>query len=197
MKRSLAVVAGLGIVAATFAYAYTSNNAPTAKAAVKSTPVQAAAGKVFLVESVTKRVGNKAVDFVWKDGGKNVSFSEFTQGKVVLLNIWATWCGPCKREIPDLVEISKEMAPKGVLVVGVSLDEVDNKLALVKGFVERANISYLNVIDNLQIAQEYGGVRSIPTTFIIDRQGNVVQKIIGMQTKEAFMAAINKAMQGQ
>jgi len=89
------------------------------------------------------------------------------------------------------------MAPKGVLVVGVSLDEVDNKLALVKGFVERANISYLNVIDNLQIAQEYGGVRSIPTTFIIDRQGNVVQKIIGMQTKEAFMAAINKAMQGQ
>lgn len=196
MKRSFAVVAGLGIVAATFAYAYTSNNAPTAKAAVKSTPVQAA-GKVFLVESVSKRVGNKAVDFVWKDGGRNVSFSEYTQGKVVLLNIWATWCGPCKREIPDLVEISKEMASKGVLVVGVSLDEVDNKLALVKGFVERASIPYLNVIDNLQIAQEYGGVRSIPTTFIIDRQGNVVQKIIGMQTKEAFMAAINKALQGQ
>ncbi|MBC8125265.1 MAG: TlpA family protein disulfide reductase [Candidatus Kapabacteria bacterium] len=150
--------------------------------------------KVFLVETVAKRVGTKAVDFTWKDGGKTVSFAEVTKGKVVLLNIWATWCGPCKRELPDLVALSSELASKGVVVFGISVDQKDDRLQLVKTFCERTGIPFTNVIDNLQIADAYGKIQSIPTTFIIDRQGNVVQRITGMQTKEAFLAALQKAM---
>lgn len=152
------------------------------------------APKVFLVEKVLPRVGTKAVDFTWKDGGKIVSFSEVTKGKVVLLNLWATWCGPCKRELPDIVALSSEMASQGVVVVGVSLDQKEDKLQMVKTFCEKTGIPYLNVIDNLLIADGYGGIQSIPTTFIIDRQGNVVQRITGMQSKETFVAALKKAL---
>jgi len=150
--------------------------------------------RVFMVESVTKRGANKAVEFTWKDGGKSISFLELTKGKVVLLNVWATWCGPCKRELPDIVAISNEMASKGVIVVGVSLDSKDDRLQLVKTFSEKMGIPYVNIIDNLQIMDAYGGVQSIPTTFIIDRAGNIVQRIIGMQSKEAFVAALQKAL---
>ncbi|MCX6140037.1 MAG: TlpA disulfide reductase family protein [Candidatus Kapabacteria bacterium] len=150
--------------------------------------------RVFLVEKVMPRVGTKAVDFTWKDGGKTVAFSEFTKGKVVLLNLWATWCGPCKRELPDIVALSGEMAAQGVVVVGVSLDQKEDKFQMVKTFCEKMGIPYLNVIDNLMIADGYGGVQSIPTTFIIDRQGNVVQRITGMQSKETFVDALKKAL---
>ncbi len=150
--------------------------------------------KVYMVEQVTARGTNKAVEFTWKDGQKTVSFSELTKGKVVLLNIWATWCGPCRRELPDLVALSQEMASKGVVIVGVSLDEKEPRLQNVKTFVEKMGIPYVNVIDNLKIADAYGGIQSIPTTFIIDRQGNIVQKIVGMQSKEGFRAAITKAL---
>lgn len=163
------------------------------------TSSEPAATNVFMVESVVKPTTGaggvtKAVEFTWKEGNRTVSFSEYTKGKVVLLNIWATWCGPCKREIPDLVAISNEMASKGVLVVGVSVDHKENKFALVKTLVEKMSIPYLNIVDNLMIADSYGGIQSIPTSFIIDRNGNVVQRIVGGQSKEAFMAAIQRAM---
>lgn len=161
----------------------------TSTSSTSTTPAQ-----VFLVDQVTPRGANKAVDFTWKDGAKTMSFSEATKGKVVLLNIWATWCGPCRRELPDLVALSQEMAPKGVVIMGVSLDEKEPRLQNVKSFVEKMGIPYINVIDNLKISDAYGGIQSIPTTFIIDRQGNIVQKIVGMQSKEAFRAAITKAL---
>lgn len=179
---ALALVAGtVGLVSLT--------SPGSGTAATLATPAQ-----VYLVDQVTPRGANKAVDFTWKDGAKAVSFSEVTKGKVVLLNIWATWCGPCRRELPDLVALSEEMASKGVVIVGVSLDEKEPRLQNVKTFVEKMGIPYLNVIDNLKIADAYGGIQSIPTTFIIDRQGNIVQKIIGMQSKENFRAAITKAL---
>lgn len=151
-------------------------------------------GQVAMVESVIKGTPGKAVNFVWKDGNRTVTFAEYTAGKVVLLNLWATWCPPCRREIPDLIEIAKEYEHKGVVVIGVSLDEGENNLALVKKFVERNKIPYLNVIDNMDhvIASSYGNISSIPTTFIIDKQGNVVKRIIGMQSKAAFVAALSK-----
>ena len=157
-------------------------------------PPQTTPAKVYLVETVAKRSGTKAVDFTWKENGKSVSFADVTKGKVVLLNFWATWCGPCKRELPDLIALSSEMANKGVVIFGVSLDQKDDKLQLVKTFSERTGIPYTNIIDNLQISDQYGGIQSIPTTFIIDRQGNVVQKIVGMQSKEAFKKKKKKAL---
>lgn len=151
---------------------------------------------VLAVESVTKRTAGKAPDFTFKDGTKSTSFAELTAGKVVVLNFWTTWCGPCRREIPDLVELHKEMASKGVMVIGVSLDQADNRIALVKAFAERSKIPYYNFVDNTEfkLAEAYGGIQSVPTTFIIDRKGNVVQRLVGAMSKSAFSDAVTKAM---
>ena len=152
-------------------------------------------GPIYMVESVKNQGAGKVLDFSWRDGQKTQSFAQATAGKVVLLNIWATWCGPCRREIPDLITLSNELAPKGVVIVCVSVDDNDDRLRTVKNFVEKSRITYMNVIDNANkdIARYYG-VQSIPMTLIIDRQGKIVEKIIGARSKDAFMAALARAM---
>jgi thiol-disulfide isomerase/thioredoxin len=153
-------------------------------------------GGVFGVESVTKTTSGRAVDFTWKDGSSTKSFSAVTKGKVVLLNIWATWCGPCKREIPDLIALSQEMAPRGVMFVGVSVDQHEKRLMMVKNYVEKVGVTYINIVDDNppKIAEAYGGIRAIPTTMIIDRNGNVVERLVGMRSKAEFKAAIERAL---
>lgn len=162
-------------------------------------PPPGESGGVYPVESVTKTAKGKAVDFTWKEGGSGTtnSFAAFTKGKVVLLNLWATWCGPCKREIPDLIELSKEMASQGVVIFGVSVDQHEKRLQMVSNYVEKAGVSYINIIDNSppKIAEAYGGIQAIPTTFIINRDGVIVQKLVGMKSKAEFKAAIERAMQ--
>ncbi len=151
---------------------------------------------VYAVNAVTSRTSGKAVDFTWTDaGGRENTFSTVTAGKVVLLNVWATWCPPCRREIPDLVKISDEMASKGVVVIGISIDDKEDAVTRVRTYAEKNNVTYLNLVDaQKEIAESYGSIQAIPTTFIIDRQGAVVQRIVGSQSKEAFVAAIQKAM---
>ena len=185
MKRTLFAIAALLVVG------YSVYEIAGAKPAPGTT-----GGPVYAVTSVATRTGAKAVDFSWNDNdGKQHSFSELAAGKVVLLNVWATWCPPCRREIPDLVTISKEMASSGVLVVGVSIDDKKDALTIVKTYSDKNGVSYLHVVDaSKKIAEAYGGIQAIPTTFIIDRQGNVAQKIVGSQSKEAFVAALQKAM---
>lgn len=165
-------------------------------ASSQSSNTSGSTGSVVVVESVTKRGANKAPDFTFKDGGRSSSFAELTAGKVVLLNFWTTWCGPCRREIPDLVELHKEMASKGVVVIGVSLDQADNRVSLVKTFAERSKIPYYNFVDNLEfkLAEAYGGIQSVPTTFIIDRKGNIVLRLVGAMSKASFAEAVGKAL---
>jgi thiol-disulfide isomerase/thioredoxin len=156
----------------------------------------ATSGGVFAVSSVKAAGSGKAIDFTWTDAdGRQRSFAEVSAGKTVLLNIWATWCPPCRREIPDLVTISKEMAAKGVVVIGVALDDKPDALNIVKTYTERNGIAYMNVLDaDKKIAEAYGGIQAVPTTFIIDRQGAIAQKIVGSMPKDAFVAALLKAM---
>lgn len=155
-----------------------------------------ASGGVFPVSGVKTAASGKAVDFTWTDAdGRQRSFSEVAAGKTVLLNIWATWCPPCRREIPDLVTISKDMAAKGVVVIGVALDDKPDALNIVKTYAERNGIAYMNVLDaDKKIAEAYGGIQAVPTTFIIDRQGSIAQRIVGSMPKDAFVAALQKAM---
>jgi len=169
----------------------------TATTIACAAPPPGETGGVFTVESVTKTAKGKAVDFTWKDGSATNSFAAYTKGKVVLLNVWATWCGPCKREIPDLIELSKEMANQGVVIFGVSVDQHEKKVQMVTNYVEKVGISYINVIDNSppKIAEAYGGIQAIPTTFIINRDGVIVQKLVGMKSKAEFKSALERAMQ--
>ncbi len=115
-----------------------------------------------------------------------ITLSQF-QGKVVVLNFWATWCPPCKAEIPDLIRIQKEFS-NDVVVIGVSVDRESPDY--VAGFSEELGINYPVVMADSKLINLYGGIRAIPTTFIIDQDGDIGQKIVGMRDFNGFLAVL-------
>jgi len=168
---------------------------PSEVKAEPSTP-SASTAKVFTIESVSKAEKGKAVNFTWKDGSKSVKYSDIAKGKVVFLNFWGTWCPPCRREIPDIVEIAKDLAKKDFVVIGIPLEKsADQAVTNVKNFAEKNGIQYINVIDlKRQLDEAYGGISGVPTTFIIDKKGNITETIVGMRDKATFMQYINKVL---
>jgi thiol-disulfide isomerase/thioredoxin len=123
--------------------------------------------------------------------GRNVSFSDF-RGKVVILDFWATWCVPCRVEIPHFVELQKQYGAKGLAVIGVSLDEQGPDV--VKRFVKQFEVNYSMVIGNEKMAENYGGIVALPTTFVIDRQGRIVSQHIGYDEKAVFEREIQSLL---
>lgn len=106
------------------------------------------------------------------------------KGKVVVVNFWATWCGPCKAEIPGFLDVYKQYKPKGLEIVGISLDQ--QGWSVVKPFVDRYSITYPVVVGDGSVAEAYGGIEAIPTTFIVDKQGNIVDRHVGYMDKKSF-----------
>lgn len=183
-----------GILSAVFFVAVTlliTNNTPQ-----NDLNAAAAQTKVFSIESVTAGSADKVADFTFKDGSKTVKFSEITKNKVVFLNFWGTWCPPCKKEIPDIVRISKELGGKDFIVIGISLergDDVAENIKKVSEFAAKNDIEYYNFIDNKrELAKVYGGIRAVPTTFIIDKNGKIGLAHEGMDSYDGFMTKINK-----
>ncbi len=115
--------------------------------------------------------------------GQPVSSRQFL-GQVVLLDFWATWCPPCRAEIPGFVELQSKYADKGLVVVGVSLDRTGP--ASVKEFMQRFSMNYPVVMGDEAITQAFGGIKGIPTTFIINRKGHIVTRHVGYADKETF-----------
>lgn len=136
--------------------------------------------------------GTRAHDWQLTDlDGKTVKSSDF-RGKVVILDFWATWCLPCRVEIPHFVELQKQYGDKGLVVIGVSLDEQEPKV--VKKFVKQFGMNYPVVVGNEKIAEAYGGIDGIPTAFVIDRQGRIVRGYIGYNDKAAFEKEIQSLL---
>ena len=153
-------------------------------------------GNVSKVNSVQKNEGAKVADFSWTDEtGKKVSFADFSKDNVVLINFWATWCGPCKRELPDLVALRDEYKNKNIKILGISVDRDGDVLNLVHTFAVQANLAYPIVIDNGDLEKAFGGIRGIPTSFFVNKKGEIVRKMIGLQTKETFQAELLAASQ--
>jgi peroxiredoxin len=125
-----------------------------------------------------------APEFALKDAsGKTVKLSDY-RGKVVLLNFWATWCGPCKIEIPWFMDFEQTYKDKNFAVLGISLDE--DGWDAVKPFIEQKKINYRVVIGTEQVALLYGEVDSLPTTFMIDREGRVAAVHVGLVNKSDY-----------
>jgi peroxiredoxin len=125
-----------------------------------------------------------APDFTLSDAkSAQVKLSDY-KGKVVLVNFWATWCGPCKVEVPWFVEFEKKYQDRGFAVLGVSMD--DGGLQVVRTFMEEHKVNYHVAIGTDQVARLYGGVDSLPTTFIIDRDGRIASAHIGLASKSNY-----------
>ena len=133
-------------------------------------------------------VGKPAPEFTLPDlEGNQIELSSM-KGKVLILDFWATWCPPCKEEVPHLVSLQSKYRDQGLQIVGLSLDK--EGASKVKPFADEHDVNYTMLIANDETAKSYGGVSMIPTTFLVDRNGVVVKRFIGYTTPEAFEEAI-------
>jgi peroxiredoxin len=124
--------------------------------------------------------------------GTVVSFDQF-KGKVVVLDFWATWCAPCRSEIPGYVALQEKYARAGLVMVGVSLDREGPEV--VKKFMTDQKINYQIVLGDEKIVEAFGGVEAIPTTFIIDRQGTIRYRKVGALPAGEFEAVVTPFLQ--
>lgn len=133
-----------------------------------------------------------APDFTLKDAnGAQVKLSDY-RGKVVLLNFWATWCGPCKIEIPWFMEFEQQYRDKGFAVLGVSMD--DDGWNAVKPYISEHKLNYRVVLGNDSVGTLYGGIDSLPTTFVIDRTGKIDAVHVGLVGKNDYLQEIQSLL---
>jgi thiol-disulfide isomerase/thioredoxin len=148
--------------------------------------------------------GQMAPPFTLTDtGGRKVSLSDY-KGKAVIVDFWATWCAPCKIEIPWLEQFHNQYAGQGLEILGVSEDNLDpdDKAKLTqekKDIAQKATqlkINYPVLIDDASVSTPYGGIDGLPTTFFIDRSGKVVASTVGLAARDTIEADIKKALGG-
>ena len=136
-----------------------------------------------------------APDFTLKDlNDKNISLSDYS-GKLVFVNFWATWCPPCRAEVPAFISMYDKYKEQGLEIIGISTDR-DGK-AVVQSFVEKSNVNYPIVMFNMDVISAYGGITGIPTTFIVNPEGKIVNKFVGYPGEEAFEKEIQKWLPGK
>jgi peroxiredoxin len=146
-----------------------------------------------VLKPVDKR--NPAPDFTLKDAdGKPVRLSDF-RGKVVLLDFWATWCGPCATEIPWFVDLQRRHKDRGFVVLGVSMD--DDGWDSVTPFVSHLKVNYRILMGNDRTSQLYGGVDALPTTFLIDRDARIAAVHVGLADRRDIEDGIEELLRDQ
>jgi peroxiredoxin len=123
--------------------------------------------------------------------GKQLKLSDY-KGKVVIIDFWATWCPPCRKGIPDLIDLKKRYGAKGFEVIGISLD-TETK-SQVPDFVKTNGMNYPVVYGNQNVTQLYGGIEAIPTTFVIDKQGKIVATYQGLVPAVTFENHLKKLL---
>ncbi|MFZ0797944.1 MAG: TlpA disulfide reductase family protein [Terriglobales bacterium] len=141
-------------------------------------------------------IGSLAPDFDLQTlDGKNLRLSDL-RGKAVLLNFWATYCSPCKIEMPWFVQLQTEYGPQGFQIVGVAMDDASTEE--IAKFAKEMGVNYPILLGKESVGQSYGGVSVLPTTFFLDRDGKLIAREFGLQSRSVFVDHIKKAMsQGQ
>ena len=125
--------------------------------------------------------------------GEEVKLSDYL-GKVVILDFWATWCSPCRKGIPDLISIQNEYNDD-LVVIGISLDQPATQNEMVP-FIKNYGINYPIVLGNIEVSAAYGNIQAIPTSFVIDKEGNIINKHIGLVPKSTLIEEINLLLSG-
>lgn len=137
--------------------------------------------------TVTERTAN--LDFVLQDmNGNDVALGDYA-GDVILLDFWATWCAPCRIEIPGFIEMIEDYGPRGFTVLGVSIDDTQEALQL---YAAELGMNYPVLVGSERddIKDEYGPLIGFPTSFIIDRDGRICHRHVGYAAKESFVREI-------
>ena len=139
----------------------------------------------LLLTGCQRRTERRAApEFQLKDtDGRTVRLADY-RGKVLLLNFWATWCAPCTIEIPWFVEFERRHKDRGFAVLGIAMDE--DGWEVVRPFMSRFRINYRVLLGNDVVAQAYGGVDSLPTSFLIDREGYVARVHVGLVSRNRY-----------
>jgi peroxiredoxin len=124
---------------------------------------------------------------------KSIRLSDY-RGQIVVLNFWATWCSPCRRETPMLVELDKEYRKKGVAILGIDLDDFDAET--ISKFVAEHKISYPIVVGDDETSHEYVGLGGLPITFVIAPDGRVIKKFSGIANAAELEDSLKPLLSG-
>jgi peroxiredoxin len=147
------------------------------------TPVKTPAGKL---------PGQPAPDFALMTlDGKTMKLSDF-RGKAVLLNFWATWCEPCKIEMPWFIDLQKKYASQGLQVLGVAMDDAGP--GEISSFAQKMGVNYPVLLGKEEVGAEYGGIEYLPSTFYINRDGKILDHVFGLVSKSEIETDIQKAL---
>jgi peroxiredoxin len=142
--------------------------------------------------NANSEVGDKAPDFKLKTiDGEVIRLKDYL-GKIVIIDFWATWCAPCRMAIPELVELQNEYEGD-LVIIGISLDQPFTRQNL-KPFIKSFGINYPVVMGTIEVVEAYGNIRGIPTSFIIDRDGEIVNKFTGYVPKSHYTADIERLL---
>lgn len=163
---------------------------------VAETPAPQTASTVTTPASATAkpkpRPENAAPNFTLPDmDGKPVQLADFG-GQVVMVDFWATWCGPCRRTIPDLVELYAAHRTEGFEILGVALERQGTQM--LKPFAEKNRITYPILVGNADVVKAYGNFTGIPTAFLIGRDGTIREQYVGVQSKNVLEKAIKSLL---
>jgi cytochrome c biogenesis protein CcmG/thiol:disulfide interchange protein DsbE len=209
LKRNTLVLSVVLLILAIFAWAGWANFEYRNQAAERLL-ASAAKGELVVDAStgdakyVSPLMGKPAPAFALEDlSGKTVSLADY-KGKAVLVNFWATWCSPCKIETPWLIELRNQYASQGFEILGVSTESDgvgkddkaawDKNKALIAKSVQQMHMPYPVLIDGDSISDQYGGLDELPTSFFLDRKGNVVAAQLGLTSKSDIEDNIKKAL---
>ncbi|HUB30893.1 MAG TPA: TlpA disulfide reductase family protein [Terracidiphilus sp.] len=210
MKRNTFVLFSVLFILAIFAWAGWANWEYRKQAAQKRAAMEAKAELIPASSSPdamlnsSPLLGKTAPAFTLPDlNGKKVSLSNY-KGRALMINFWATWCGPCKLETPWLVALRNEYASKGFEILGISAEADDltdddkaawaKDKAAIASFVRQEHMPYPVLINGDSISKAYGGLDDMPTSFFVDRAGKVVAVQVGITSKDDMAAKIQKAL---
>ena len=142
-----------------------------------------------------KLLNQPAPDFALASlDGKTLRLSDY-HGKAVLLNFWATWCEPCKIEMPWFVDLQKKYGPQGLQVLGVAMDDAPAKD--IADFSQKMGVNYPVLIGKEEVGTQYGGVQFLPSTFYISRDGKIIDRVFGLVSRSEIEANVQKALGSQ